>query len=82
MSFILQKLSIGLKFRGFQSQNFAEVNFAVGQKILEIRGMKFCDLARKLLNREIFFPLKFLTIKKLILTEKFFISSELLEELQ
>ena len=30
-----------LKFRGFQSQNFAETNFAIGQKTLEIRGMKF-----------------------------------------
>ena len=36
-----QKLSIGLKFRGFQSSNFAEINFAVGQKSSELRGMKF-----------------------------------------
>ena len=38
---MLQKLSIGVQFRGFQSYNFAEINLAVGQKILEIREMKF-----------------------------------------
>ena len=38
---MLQKLSIGVQFRGFQSYNFAEINLAVGQKILEISEMKF-----------------------------------------
>ena len=57
------------EFRGFQSKNFAEINFAVVQKILEIgrkkfrgwqkililAGIKYCDLAKKSRNREIFF---------------------------
>ena len=64
---MLQKLSIGLKFLGFQRQDFAvgqkileicEIKFRGWQKILIFAGIKFRDLAKKITKPKSFLPAK------------------------
>ena len=62
---MLQKLSIGLKFLGFQRQDFeiCEIKFRGWQKILIFAGTKFRDLAKKIAKPKNFLPAKILDNK-------------------
>ena len=48
---MLQKLSIALKFQGFESLRFVKINFAVDQKFLE-------NLEKKIMKLQNFLPMK------------------------
>ena len=56
------KIKHWIEISRFSKLEFHGNKFRGWQKILMFAGIKFRDLAKKLRNREIFFPRKFLTI--------------------